>query len=72
MPTIEELTVVAMLEDLPEQNLQRGQVGTVVDVWEPGVYEIEFVDTDGATYAVAALKGSQLMPLYFSPVSRAA
>jgi len=30
-------SVVAMLEDLPEQGLVRGQVGTVVESWAPGV-----------------------------------
>jgi hypothetical protein len=41
---IELHSVVALLEDLPEHSLVRGQVGTVVESWTPGVFEIEFSD----------------------------
>ncbi|MCA9910708.1 MAG: DUF4926 domain-containing protein [Anaerolineae bacterium] len=61
--------VVALLEDLPDEQLKRGQVGTVVEEWQPGVYEVEFADTDGATYATVALKAAQLMTLYWHPAS---
>jgi hypothetical protein len=36
---IEMLSVVALLEDLPEVGLVRGQVGAVFENWAPGVYE---------------------------------
>jgi hypothetical protein len=65
-------SVVAMLEDLPEQGLVRGQVGTVVESWAPGVYEVEFCDDAGRTYAMVALKAEQLMPLHHAPVNQAA
>jgi hypothetical protein len=65
-------SVVALLEDLPEQGLVRGQVGTVVEVWAPGVYEVEFSDDDGRTYALASLKAEQLMRLHHEPVHQAA
>ncbi|MCC6612574.1 MAG: DUF4926 domain-containing protein [Anaerolineae bacterium] len=61
--------VVALLEDLPDTKLKRGQVGTIVEEWQPGVYEVEFADTDGVTYATVALKTSQLMTLYWHPAS---
>jgi Domain of unknown function (DUF4926) len=32
---IKLLDVVALLEDLPELNLYRGHVGTIVEVYEP-------------------------------------
>jgi hypothetical protein len=35
MNSIEILSVVAMIEDLPEAGLVRGQVGTVVENWAP-------------------------------------
>ena len=47
---------VALLEDLPEHGLQRGQVGTVVEELAPGVFEVEFSDSDGRTYALLPLK----------------
>lgn len=59
--------VVALLEDLPEMGLKRGQVGTIIEEWEPGVFEVEFADTGGITYAMVALLGDQLMMLYWHP-----
>jgi hypothetical protein len=47
--------VVAVILDLPEQNLYKGQVGTIVEVYEPEVFEVEFVDSQGKTYAVETL-----------------
>ena len=64
--------VVALLEDIPEKNLRRGEVGTIVEVWKPGVYEIEFSGNDGVTYAMAALREDQLMKLYMEPAQASA
>ena len=64
--------VVALLEDLPEYNLKRGQVGTLVEEWEPGIYEVEFADTTGVTYAMVALRSDQLMTLYWHPTKQSA
>ncbi len=69
---IEMHSVVALLEDMPGDGLVRGQVGTVVESWAPGVYEVEFADDSGRTYAMVALKTEQLMRLYHEPVHRAA
>jgi hypothetical protein len=72
MTGIEILSVVALLEDLPEEGLVRGQVGTVVESWAPGVYEVEFCDDNGKTYAMVALKPDQLMRLHHEPANQAA
>jgi hypothetical protein len=72
MSGIEMHAVVALIEDLPEEGLVRGQVGTVVENWAPGVYEVEFSDGDGRTYATVALKAEQLMRLHHEPVHQAA
>ena len=72
MTGIDMLSVVATLEDLPEEGLIRGQVGTIVETWAPGVYEIEFCDDTGKTYAMVALKAEQLMQLHHEPVHQAA
>jgi len=69
---IELLSVVALLEDLPEHGLVRGQVGTVVENWAPGVFEIEFSDDSGRSYAMVALKSEQLMRLHHAPIHQAA
>jgi hypothetical protein len=47
MTGIEIHSIVALLEDLPEHRLVRGQVGTVVESWSSGVYEVEFADEGG-------------------------
>ncbi|WP_241799120.1 DUF4926 domain-containing protein [Acidithiobacillus caldus] len=48
------LDVVALLEPIPEQNLLRGQIGTVMEELDPGYVEVEFlVDDDYITLAVA-------------------
>ncbi|MBS2006681.1 MAG: DUF4926 domain-containing protein [Cyanobacteria bacterium SZAS TMP-1] len=61
------LDVVALTADLPERSLWRGQVGTVVENLGPDVYEIEFCDDDGRTYASLALPADQLMVLHYRP-----
>ena len=56
---------VALLEDIPALNLYRGQVGTIVKEYEPGVFEVEFSDFEGRTYALETLQASQLMLLRY-------
>ncbi len=65
-------SVVALVENLPEQGLVRGQIGAVVETWAPSVYEVEFSDDQGRTCAPAALKAGQLMRLHHGPVPQAA
>lgn len=65
---IELLDVVALTEDLLDQKLRRGQVGTIVEVLRPGVYEVEFSDNHGRTYAQLAVPVRQLMVLHEEPV----
>lgn len=66
---IKLLDVVALLEDLPEQGLYRGQVGTVVDEYDAEFVEVEFSDLQGCTYALEAFSKSQLMILHHSPLA---
>lgn len=55
---------IALLEDLPEENLWRGQVGAIVEIYNDGeAFEVEFVDTNGHTYGVLALRPKQIMLL---------
>jgi hypothetical protein len=56
---------VALTDDLPERNLQRGLVGTVVEELAPNVFEVEFSDNEGRTYAMLALNADQLMVLHY-------
>ena len=64
------LDVVAFAVDLPEHNLWRGQVGTVVEVLAQGnAFEVEFSDVDGQTYASLGLRPDQFIVLHYEPMS---
>lgn len=65
---IQLLDVVALTQDLPERGLSRGQVGTIVESLAPGVFEVEFSDDTGRTYALLALRADQLMVLHYRPL----
>jgi len=65
MTDLELLSVVASMRDIVDAGLVRGQVGTVVGVLGPGVFEVEFSDDAGRTYALLALKAHDLLrPLH--------
>jgi hypothetical protein len=66
------LDIVALTKDLPEFNLFRGQVGTIVEVYEPNVFEVEFVNLQGKTYAVETINASQLMKLHYESLLQVA
>ena len=66
---IRELDVVALTVDLPQAKLVRGQVGTVVFVYPPDAFEVEFVDDDGHTYGLTTLNTSQLLRLHYKPIA---
>ena len=61
------LATVALTEPVTEHGLLRGHVGTVVEEWAPGVYEVEFSGDDGRAYAMVALRADQLLVLHFEP-----
>ncbi|MEW6029388.1 MAG: DUF4926 domain-containing protein [Chloroflexota bacterium] len=61
------LDVVALTQELPDKDLRLGQVGTVVELLAPDVYEVEFADNDGRTYAELALREEQLLVLHYEP-----
>lgn len=58
------LACVRLRADLPEKGLRRGEVGTVVHVFETAdAYLVEFIDeVDGSTKALAELEPDQLAP----------
>ena len=63
--SIQLLDVVALTEDLSQDKLHRGQVGTVVEKLAPDVFEVEFSDDEGQTYAMVSLRSEQLMVLHY-------
>ncbi len=68
---IQLLDIVALTEDLPEHDLCRGQVGTIVEELAPDVYEVEFSDMDGRTYALTPIHTSQCLKLHYYPAPAA-
>jgi hypothetical protein len=67
MSPIQLLDVVALTNDVPNNGLVRGQVGTIVEVLDTGIYEVEFSDDDGRTYAQLPLREEQLLVLRYRP-----
>jgi hypothetical protein len=63
-PKIKILDTVALVDDLPERKLKRGEVGTVVEILAPDVFEVEFSDDEGRTYAELALRNDQIIALH--------
>lgn len=61
------LDVVALLDDVPDHGLRRGQVGTIVENLAPHVFEVEFSDDTGRSYALRALHTHQLIVVYDEP-----
>jgi Domain of unknown function (DUF4926) len=67
---IKLLDVVALTVDLPEYNLWRGQVGTVVEILAGGTaYEVEFSDRAGRTYESLGLRPDHIMVLHYEPLA---
>ena len=71
IPSIQKLDVVALTHDLPSERLVRGQVGTVVELLSPGVFEVEFSDDAGKTYAMLPLSADLLLVLHTAPLPTA-
>lgn len=70
MEEIKLLDVVALLQDVPEEGLRRGEVGTIVEVFEQtedasAGFLVEFSDRQGRAYAVADLRPDQLIRLRY-------
>jgi Domain of unknown function (DUF4926) len=63
--------VVALLEDLPKDHLVRGQVGTIVEFLAPSVFEVDFSDEQGQSYASLGLRSDQFLILRTNQVAAA-
>jgi hypothetical protein len=61
---IKEHDCIVLLQDLPEDGLKVGDIGTVVHIHKEGAgYEVEFMTLAGETVAVVTLLPSQLRPI---------
>jgi hypothetical protein len=67
-----ELDVVVLKRDLPDEGLARGDVGTVVMVHEKGAaVEVEFASLSGTTLAVVTLDVGDVRPVTSRDVAHA-
>lgn len=53
--------LVILAKPLPIPGLRKGTRGAIVEVWEKGVYEVEFFDRLGRTIAVETVEKSHLV-----------
>ena len=78
MDDIRENDVVALLVDQPDEGLCRGDIGTVVHVFDataehPGGFVVEFVDESGNVQALTdVVDPSLIVKLRFRPAREAA
>lgn len=59
---MEKYAMVKLKYDLPEDNLKKGMVGVVIEIFDAPVvgYEVEFTDEKGETIAEVALEPHQI------------
>jgi hypothetical protein len=55
-----ELDTVVLGRDLPEHGLRKGDLGAVVQVYEPEALEVEFVTASGRTQALLTLRAGDI------------
>lgn len=61
------LDVVAMLQDFPEQEVVKGQVGTIVEELDGDNVLVEFSDLNGVAYAISPIPVKMLIELRHTP-----
>jgi hypothetical protein len=61
--TYQVLETVVLARDLPGHGLRRGDLGAVVEVYEPDGLEVEFVTASGRTAALLTLNVQDVRPV---------
>ena len=62
--TIKLLDVVALLKEVPEKKMLRGQIGTVTERYTDTEFEVEFSDNNGKTISMLTLSTDEIMLLH--------
>ena len=52
---------IMLREDIPDYKLKKGSIGTIVEFLKPSVYEVDFSDNQGQTYAMCSVHEHQLI-----------
>jgi hypothetical protein len=55
-----QLDTVVLDRDIPERGLRKGDLGAVVELYEPEDLEVEFVTASGRTQALVTLKAGDV------------
>jgi len=58
-----QLDTVVLDKDLPDHRLRTGDLGAVVQVYEPDGLEVEFTRASGRTEALVTLHDSDVRPI---------
>lgn len=66
METIHLHDVVALTQPIAEQNLRRGDIGTVLDIGPNHQYWLEFADRNGVPYATPTVNAEGVMKVYLN------
>ncbi len=61
--TYRVLDIIVLDRDLPDHGLRRGDLGAVVEIYEPDGLEAEFVTASGRTAALLTLKVRDVRPV---------
>ncbi len=62
--TIKLFDVLALLKEVPEKKLLRGQIGTVIECYTDTDFEVEFSDNNGKTISMMTLSTDEIMLLH--------
>ncbi len=57
------LDTVVLARDLPANDLRAGDLGAIVEVYEPESFEVEFVTASGRTGALVMLTEEDIRPI---------
>jgi hypothetical protein len=67
MEQFQLLDIVALLEPIEKHNLQKGQVGTIVEILEENrIFLVEFSNKQGETMTLVPLAEHQLLLLHLN------
>ena len=61
--TYRVLDTIVLDRDLPDHGLRKGDLGAVVELYEPDGLEVEFVTASGRTAAVLTLTAQDVRPV---------
>ena len=61
--TYQLMDTIVLDRDVPEHGLRKGDLGAIVEVYEPDAFEVEFVTASGKTAALLTLNARDVRPV---------